>query len=126
MPRTTDAAVRQLFPKDQAALPVSHYVADASLLVTEILGTSGLTAGRLELVERYLAAHLYVLGTNEGGVMEETIGQSTVKLGSSFALGAGLRLTRFGQMAISFDTTGKLEDMSASVKGKKKAEFRVV
>jgi hypothetical protein len=49
-----------------------------------------------------------VLGHQEGGIFEETIGQSSEKRGSTFTLGQGFRLTRFGQMALGMDTTGSL------------------
>lgn len=124
MPRTTAAALRALFPKDDASKSVDHYIADANLLVTELLGTSGYSAERLELIERYLAAHYYVLGEQEGGVFEEDIGEASTKMGSTFTLGQGLRLTRFGQQVLGLDTSGIMETISAS--SKKKAQLRLV
>ena len=124
MPRTTDAAVRKLFPQDSSTAVATHYVEDANILVTELLGTSTLSAERLEIIERYIAAHLFVLGQQEGGIFEEKMGESTVKTGSTFTLGQGLKLTRWGQMALALDTTGALSQIEG---GKKKtALFRVV
>ena len=74
MARTTETALRALFPKDDATKSVDHYIADANLLVTELLATSGYSAERLELIERYLAAHFYLLGEQEGGIFEEKNG----------------------------------------------------
>jgi len=124
VPRTNAAALRALFPQDNSERNVDHYINDASLLVTEVLGTSGLTPERLEVIERYLAAHLYVLGEQEGGVFEEKIGESTEKRGSTFTLGRGLALTRFGQLVLSWDSTGSFADMETA-SAKKKAQFRL-
>lgn len=125
MPRTNAAALRALFPQDNPDRNVDHYINDASLLVTEVLGTSSLTPERLEVIERYLAAHLYVLAEQEGGIFEEKIGESTEKKGSTFTLGRGLALTRFGQLVLSWDSTGSFADMETAG-AKKKAQFRVV
>ena len=124
---TTDAAVRKLFPIDGTDKVVSHYVADANTLVSELLGTSSLSSERLEMICRYLAAHLYVLAEHEGGIFEEQIGESREKRGSTFTLGQGLRLTRWGQMVLSLDTTGTFaEETTVNTSGKKEALFRLV
>lgn len=124
MPRTNAAALRALFPKDDSDRNVDHYINDASLLVTEVLGTSALTPERLEVIERYLAAHLYVLAEQEGGVFEEKIGEANTKMGSTFTLGRGLALTRFGQLVLSWDSTGSFAAMETA-NNKKKAQFRL-
>ena len=124
MPRTTVPQLRALFPKDDDTRTVDHYINDASLLVTEVLGTSSLSAERLEVIERYLAAHLYVLGEQEGGVFEEKIGEASTKMGSTFTLGRGLALTRFGQLVLSWDSTGLFAAMETA-NNKKKAQFRL-
>ena len=124
MPRITSAELRKLFPQDDAGLDVDHYVDDADALVTEVLGTSSFTAERLALITKYLAAHLYLLGQQEGGIFEEKIGEASEKRGSTFTLGQGMRLTRFGQMVLGLDTTGKF----AALEGGKNrpALFRLV
>lgn len=125
MSRTTEAALRALFPAtDKSEYSVTGYIEDANILVTEVLGSSGLSDNRLEIIERYLAAHLYLLGTQEGGIFEDEMGESKVKVGSTFTLGQGLRLTRWGQMVLAMDTTGGFAQLEG---GKKKtALFRVV
>ena len=125
MPRTTEAALRALFPAtDKSEYAVTQYIADANVLVTEVLGASTLSAERLEMIERYLAAHLYLLGTQEGGIFEDEMGDSKVKTGSTFTLGQGLRLTRWGQMVLAWDTTGGFAQLEGGVK--KTALFRLV
>ena len=124
MARITSAELRKLFPQDDPALDVDHYVDDADALVTEVLGTSGFTDERLSLITKYLAAHFYVLGQQEGGIFEETIGQASEKRGSTFTLGQGMRLTRWGQMVLGLDTTGGFARLEGTVK--KPALFRLV
>jgi hypothetical protein len=125
MPRVTSAALRAMFPKDDPSRGVEHYILDASTMVEEFLGSSSHTEGRLTLIEKYLAAHFYLLGEQEGGVFEEKIGESNTKMGSTFTLGQGLRLTRYGQMVLSLDSTGSFEDIAPNQKARK-ALFRVV
>lgn len=125
MPRTTEAALRALFPAtDKSEYAVEQYIADANVLVTETLGASGLSEARLEMIERYLAAHLYLLGTQEGGIFEDKTGEGSVKTGSTFTLGQGLRLTRWGQQVLALDTTGGFAQLEGGVK--KTAQFRLV
>lgn len=114
MPRITSAELRKLFPQDDPNQDVDHYVADADALVSELLGTSGFTSSRLAMITKYVAAHFYVLGQQEGGIFEETIGESSEKRGSTFTLGQGFRLTRFGQMALGLDSTGKLATLEGN------------
>lgn len=124
MRKTTEAAVRKLFPNDATGKDVTHYVDDANTLVEDLLGTSSLSDNILEMIARYLAAHFYTLAEHEGGIFEETIGESSEKRGSTFTLGQGLKLTRFGQTALGLDKTGALSTIEG---GKKKpALFRVV
>jgi hypothetical protein len=58
MARTTDTAVREIIATDLTTPHVKAFIDDASLWVTEELGGEGLTAGRLEIIERYLACAL--------------------------------------------------------------------
>lgn len=123
----TDAEVRALFPNDSGDADVTGYLQDANTLVTELLGSSSLSSYRLDMITKYLAAHFYTLAEHEGGIFEEKIGESSEKRGSTFTLGQGLKLTRFGQMVMSFDTTGTLvNSMGLSSSDKKSALFRLV
>lgn len=125
---TTSAEVVKLFPMDNPAeAAVDHHVVDANLLVDEVLSMTSLSADRQDLIAKYLAAHLYVLAAHEGGIFEETIGESSEKRGSTFTLGQGLKLTRWGQMVLALDTTGSFSDeMGVNANDKKSALFRVV
>ena len=122
MPTTADA-VRKLFPQDDPSLDVTQYVSDANVMVSELLGTSTLTPERQEMIARYYAAHLYLLGQQEGGIFEEKIGEASEKRGSTFTLGQGLRLTRWGQMVLALDTSGAFANVEGGIK--KTALFRL-
>lgn len=121
--KTTEEAVRKLFPMDGEGKDVSHYVDDANLLVSELLATSGFSAERKEMIARYYAAHLYVLAEQEGGIFEEDIGESREKRGSTFTLGRGLNMTRWGQQVLGLDTTGAFATIEGN--SKKRALFRL-
>lgn len=121
-----EADVRALFPNDPSTTVVAHYITDAEVIVADVLASSGYASNKLDLITKYLAAHLYVLGQQEGGIFEEEIGESMEKRGSTFTLGQGLKLTRWGQMVLSVDT-GKYftDEASVNTSDKKSALFRV-
>lgn len=103
---------------------LTSYIADASLLVDETLGVtapSGLSEDRMKLIEKYLAAHLWVIAQEKGGLTGEKMGDASATYQK--ADGRGLSSTRFGQMVVNLDTTGKLDKVLSNVK---KAQFRVV
>lgn len=122
--KTTEDALRKLFPRDTKNNEVSHYVDDANVLVGDLLGTSGFSDERKEMIARYYAAHLYTMAEHEGGIFEETIGESSEKRGSSFTLGQGLKMSRWGQMVLGLDTTGAFANIEGGAK--KTAQFRLV
>jgi len=120
--RVADSELRLLVEAAEGEL-LTPYIDDAHLLVDETLGTdSGLTNERLKLIEKYLAAHLWVLAEEKGGHTGETRGDASLTY-AKFE-GNGLAGTRFGQQVIDFDSTGELEKVMGSAS--KKAEFRLV
>ena len=72
-------------------------------------------------IKRYLAAHFAALVLERGAIAAETIGNVTQTY--NFAYGEGLKMTRFGMVAITLDTTGVL---LASTTITNKAEFKVI
>lgn len=61
--RTTDAAVRAII-ETQASIDTAPFIEVASALVDEIEPDSSYNATRLELIERWLAAHFYAIRDN--------------------------------------------------------------
>lgn len=119
MPRVTSPEVKLVFPSDRDLNP---FITTASLLVDEELVGTNQSSTRLKQIELYLAAHFAAL-TEEGAALTST---RTGKSEDEYApgiFGESLRSTRFGQLAISLDTSGRLA-MLSSTKGK--AVFRVV
>lgn len=120
MARVSDSELRELVEaKDGERL--TGFIDDAYLLVEENLATSSLTEARLTMIEKYLAAHFWVVAIEKGGLQREKMGEAEnvyAKIG-----GLGLSSTRFGQQVATLDTTGILNKLLNPVK---KAQLRVV
>lgn len=121
-PRATDADVRALveIPADVSTAP---FITSASVITNLLLANSGLSEAVLTQVEIFLAAHYAVLVVEGGGLRRQTVGQSTDVYADISNKFIGLLSTRFGQQAIAFDSSGKLQDAAT---GRAKAQFRVV
>jgi hypothetical protein len=100
---------------------VTSFISDASLLVDETLGTSDLTESRLKMIEKYLAAHFWVIAKEKGGLTLEQTGDARNQYQQ--ITGQGLSSTRFGEQVISLDPTGALNKVLTFTK---KAQLRVV
>jgi hypothetical protein len=91
---------------------VQLFATQGGLIVSELLGDSGLSTDRLDLIELYLAAHFAVLADEFGGRKVKKMGQSEDHFRGVAADKVGYLQTRFGQQACSFDTTGTLTAQS--------------
>lgn len=90
----------------------------ASRLVDDLLVGKGMTAGRLQDIELYLAAHFVAVRDQDAGQLTRlTVGDTDATYGGD--LGQALSFTRYGQQALALDISGTL----ASV-GKVRAQFR--
>ncbi len=120
----TPAQVKVLVNTDKSDTDVELFITTATLLVTEVLSDAGHSTDRLEQITLYLAAHYLTLSAEGGGLRRAKLGDAdesyVVPDGSFF----GIQSTRFGQQALSLDTTGLL---AASQANKSiRATFRVV
>jgi hypothetical protein len=122
MPRTTASAIRQIMEVDSSITNLTPFILSANLLVTECCSEAGYTDERLELIERFLAAH-FVTGRDKP-VTSETAGPVSV----SYALkvGYGLKGSFFGQQAALLDTAGGLARADAVAQAGGKITPRVV
>jgi hypothetical protein len=120
--RVTDAELKAILV-DSEDVVVTGFIVDAHFLVDEYLLGQGLSEDRLTIIEKYLAAHLYVLSAERGGLIRERIGESDQQY-TTPGKGSGLASTRFGQMVLGFDTTGLLE--ASLVGGTKRARITMV
>ena len=97
------------------------FIADAHILVDEALLGAGYLDPKLKMIEKYLAAHLYILTSERGGLTLLKVGESEERYSPKTM--SGLRGTRFGELAASLDTTNAL---AALLEPSRKALFRLV
>ena len=106
---------------DPFILTANELVTEVCSLVTNSDASLYYSSTRLEIIERWLAAHFYSIyeprAKNErAGSVGETI-ESKV--------GLGLDVTRYGQQAQLLDTNGGLAALDASVEVGKRRQVRV-
>lgn len=107
--RTTTEAVLALggWPD---TMDIAGFMETASVLVdrVEAAGGASVTAVQLELIERWLSAHLISLTVDPLITMKQI---DETKLAFSIDnKGTGLRTTPYGKQALALDTTWALED----------------
>lgn len=101
---------------------LTSFIDDAHVLVNETLLAAGFTADRLTLIEKYLAAHLYVLSYEKGGLTGQKVDDASESYSTAKGQ-VGLRANRFGQMVAGLDTSNLL---TLSLEPSRKAQFRLV
>lgn len=101
----------------------SNMIVTAANLVDTHLLNAGHSANTLEQIEMYLAAHLVALTEEKGGLVRSQFGDAEEWFSDQY--NTGLRMTRFGQIALAIDSSGILANISASSAGLK-AQFRIV
>lgn len=108
MARTDSTNVRSIISVGADVTDLTPFIESASELVTELCADSGYTSTRLELIERWLAAHFIAIRdprvSSEGA---EGLSQSFM-----YKVGLGLHQTTYGQQAMLMDTAGNLAAMS--------------
>lgn len=108
--RTTVAKVREILTELDSGTVITVHIDTANELTTEAAVTDGPTPGyssdRLELIERWLAAHFVAVAQQEMRVSAERAGP--VGQNFKFSTDLGLNNTIYGQQAIRLDTHGGL------------------
>lgn len=122
MPRVTEAEVRSLLEPYADAVDMTLSIGQATMLVDEELVGKGLSEDRLKYIELNLAAHFATLIVERGGFtyqksLSAEEGYNRPKDYSK------LSSTRFGQAALSLDTSGALSALDSPAG---RAEFRVL
>lgn len=114
-------------PDEVSSSQLDAFISDAHIVVSEDLAGKGLSATRLAAIEKYLAAHFALQLTERGGFTSSRIGDARDDYVALSPQGqdqiAGFSLTRYGQQAITLDTSGTLKTMSNAKLG---ARFRLV
>jgi len=111
MPRTTTELVLTILEIDPQLLDLSAFIEPANELVTELLepikrpnGTKWHSDIRLELIERWLAAHF--LRIRDMTVASEQAGPVNQRF--QYKVDLRLNVTLYGQQAMLLDTSGTL------------------
>lgn len=103
MARTTAELVGGIIEVDPT-ISLDPFIDTANQLVTEVCVGAGYADGRLEMIERWLAAHFYAMrdprATQE---VARGVGQSLQS-----AVSYGFKASHFGQQALRLDTAGGL------------------
>lgn len=121
--RTTYAQVAAIIDLDAGLIPdeaaLTPFIDVANDLVTEACVTGGPTPAysdvRLELIERWLTAHIYTI--RDPRASSESAGAVSVSYQSS--VGLGFDTSHYGQMAMRLDTNGGLATLNTNMKTKK-------
>ena len=118
MATTTESAVRQIIKTKLASAEVQQFIDDAALWVSEEINPAEVSAGRLEIIERYLACAL--IRTRELGIKSATFKEI------SETYQTDLYVTDYLKRAASFDPTGKVRmHFLENGDGTRRTRFRV-
>lgn len=115
-----DTDVKAIIDTDRDTTP---FIATAKLLTSEILSGSGLSSERIDAVTRYLAAH-FVWLTESSGLISKEVGGAKEVYHTYAEKNTGLASSRYGQTALSLDTSGSLAKATAN--NGMKALFNVI
>ena len=104
MPRTNASAVAGIIELDPT-IDLTPFIETAAAFVDQLAENSAaLTPERLELIERWLAAHFYA--TRDPRTASEHAGPVGANYQSAVTI--GLQNSHYGQVALRLDTTGTL------------------
>ena len=121
MPRTTAIDVADIVEVD-SDIDLTVFILMANELVTEVCSDSEYSDVRLELIERWLAAHFYVI--RDPRASSESAGVSQSYALPSVAM--SFQGTKEGQQALLLDTDGNLAALGArTTSGGKKSSIGV-
>ena len=109
--RTTDEAVEGIIEVD-AAIPLTPFIEAASHLVTKVCVNTGYDAVDLELIERWLSAHMYAI--RDPRYLVERAGSVLAEYRSKVDL--GFDVTHYGQQAMRLAYNGELAKLNEKIK----------
>jgi len=116
MARVSSSEVQEIVSNPNS-VTLTAFITAANILVTKVLGDSGLDADHLKEIERWLAAHFFCV--RDPRAAAKGVSNSSVTFQGKTDL--GLKHTSYGQQVLILDTTGKLAEL-----GKQRAQFAVV
>jgi len=110
--RTTAERIREII--DTEVIDLTLFINDAYLIVSEVLEPSvDYSEARLEMIERYFAAHLIASGISQLAA-SETAGPVSEK--KQYHLANNLRSTMYGQQVVALDSSGILASLGSKRK----------
>lgn len=122
MARVTATKVKEVVNTNIADDVINrNHIATATTMVDEHLVGVGLSDALLEKIELYLAAHFVALTEEGGSLTRNKLGDADTSYANIYS--QGLNSTRFGQQALSIDSSGTLSRVAQT---QLKADFRVV
>lgn len=113
MARTDSDAVGGIIEVD-SNISLTPFIEVANSLVTDLCTNDDYTDAKLELIERWLAAHFYAI--RDQRIASETAGPVTET--KQYKVGLHLDQTIYGQQAMLIDTEGNLAGLNQRMKGK--------
>jgi len=119
--RTDSTAVEGIIEVD-SSISLTPFIEVASSLVDSVCAASGYTAARLELIERWLAAHFYAI--RDPRKDSEKAGPVSEK--NQYKVDLGFDVTTYGQMAMRVDYEGNLAALNERVKSGQKRRIGVI
>ncbi len=121
--RVSAEQVKEIIPTTiEDSVILASMIDTANIYVDTHLSGAGHSKAILEKIELYLASHFVALTDERGALMASKMGDARDEWETSI-LSSGLGSTRFGQAAITLDSTGILAGVGTA---RLKAEFRVV
>lgn len=109
--RTTSAAVALIIEVD-SDIGLTPFIEAANALVTEHCSTDDYDTTRLELIERWLSAHIYTIRD----MRAEQERADTVSEKKQSRVDLGFDTSHYGQMAMRLDTKGGLATLNEQMK----------
>jgi hypothetical protein len=97
--------IKEILETELSDPTIEAFIGAANLIVTQNLGSSGLSTALLKEIERWLSAHL-IASSRERQVKSEAAGLAKVDYDSK--VGLGLDGTTYGQQVKLLDPTGLL------------------
>ena len=108
MPRTSALLVQGIIETDATIGSLDPFILAANELVSEVCAPLGYGDIRLELIERWLAAHFYAV--RDLRIASESAG--SVKSDYQHKVDLNLAVTIYGQQAMTLDTIGGLASLN--------------
>lgn len=133
-PRTTSDLVRGII-QVQDGVDLTPFIALANQLTTDnctypqpgqdatiyLPYTDGFIGSKMELIERWLAAHCYTIYDNQLSRAKA----GTVSVGFQFKIDLGLKASMYGQQVLRLDNYGSLAALDNTVNTKRKIKVSI-